>query len=388
MALGTFIHHFGSRTGTAPAPLPPEVLFPPYTGKKSLCLIVKNEQDNIAEYITPVLDLFDEVIVQNTGSTDRTREIAAGLGPKVKVFEGTWHDSFAEARNRALSRASGDWLMWMDADDRIDADNHAKLAALFAELKNENVAYTMKCVCLPDGAGRGETVVDHVRLFRSHPSIRWEYRVHEQILPSVRRLGGEVRWADVAILHTGYQDAALRGRKLQRDLRLLEQELAERPDEPFCLFNLGCILQDLGQHERALKALKRSLERSHKSDSIVRKLYALIAGCHLARGQNLEALAACKEGLQHCPDDAELLYRLGRVQTDLLVLDSFHAYEPLRRSCAAMLSRPDAPSSCTTPPRSPSRARRRGSAGCGRPWRSSWPKGVSVSSSASPTTTA
>ena len=73
---------------------------------------------------------------------------------------------------------------------RIDADNHAKLAALFAELKNENVAYTMKCVCLPDGAGRGETVVDHVRLFRNHPQVCWEYRVHERGHPGRHRHAG------------------------------------------------------------------------------------------------------------------------------------------------------------------------------------------------------
>ena len=358
VARDTFIHHFGSRTfralglnaealltdnfarfrakwgaertrgyglpgqpaGTPPpavASLPVEKLFPPYAGKKSLTLIVKNEEHNIADCLSPLLDLFDEIIVQDTGSTDRTRAVAAALGPKVKVFEGGWNDSFAEARNRALAHASGDWILWVDADDRLDAANRDKLRTLLAGLKNDNAAYALKCVCLPDPVTGATTVVDHVRLFRNHPALRWEYRVHEQILPSVRRLGGEVRFADVAVLHTGYQDPALRRRKLERDLRLLEKNLAEKPDEPFCLFNLGCIYQDLGRFPEALEALRQSLARSAPSDSIVRKLYGLIAGCHQALGQRLEALKACDEGLRVCPDDAELLYRRGVLLTDL-----------------------------------------------------------------------
>src|SRR5205823_11071901 len=102
---------------------------------------------------------------------------------------------------------------WMDADDRLDAGNREKLRTVFANLRDENVAYSMKCVCLPDPVTGTTTVVDHVRLFRNHPEICWRYRVHEQILPAVRRQGGEVRWADVVIHHTGYQDSALRRRK-------------------------------------------------------------------------------------------------------------------------------------------------------------------------------
>src|SRR5262249_3911812 len=139
--------------------------------------------------------LFDETVVVDTGSTDRTREIAAALG--AKVFDFAWCDSFAAARNACLEHASGDWIFWLDADDRLDDANREKLRALLAGLGTHNTAYSMKCVCLPDPVSNSTTVVDHVRLFRNHPRLRWEYRVHEQILPAVRRLGGEVRFADV-----------------------------------------------------------------------------------------------------------------------------------------------------------------------------------------------
>ncbi|HKB40816.1 MAG TPA: tetratricopeptide repeat protein, partial [Gemmataceae bacterium] len=213
--------------------------------------------------------------------------------------------------------------------------NRPKLAALLASLGNENAAYDLKCYCVPDPNNPSGTYVDHIRLFRNHPLIRWEYRVHEQILPAVRSLGGEVRWADVVITHVGYADPALRGRKLQRDLHLLQLNLAEAPEEPFCLFNLGSILQEQGKHAEAIPALRRSLARSGPSDSIVRKLYALIASCHRALGQHKEALATFAEGRSVCPGDAELLFSEARLLTDL---GDFRAAEA---SCLELLaSRP------------------------------------------------
>src|SRR5207248_2969218 len=99
---------------------------------------------------------------------------------------------------------------------------------LFAGLDGP-VAYVMKCRCVPDRPGGAATVVDHVRLFPRRPEVRWEFRVHEQVLPTLRAAGVDVRWADVRIDHVGYADPALRRRKLDRDVRLLRLELADRP---------------------------------------------------------------------------------------------------------------------------------------------------------------
>src|SRR5439155_3684160 len=222
-------------------------------------------------------DLDDEVVVVDPVSTYRTNAVAVRFG--AKVFDFPWCDSFAAARNEGLRHASGDWIFWMDADDRLDEDNRGRLRALLAGLQDDNAAYVMKCLCLPDGSGTA-TLVDHVRLFRNRPDIRWRYRVHEQILPALREQGGAVRWSDVVIHHTGYQDPALRGKKLERDLRLLRLQQEEQPDEPFTLFNLGAVYNELNRPAEALLLLQHSLERSQPTDSIVRKLYALLAQCH------------------------------------------------------------------------------------------------------------
>src|SRR6202035_2408352 len=132
-------------------------------------------------------------------------------------------------------------------------------------------------LCLPDPVSGTATVVDHVRLFPNHPELRWKYRIHEQILGGIRRLGGNVHWSDVIIHHVGYQDMSLRDQKTHRDLRLLHLENEENPDDPFTLFNLGSGYLEQKLPEKALEALQRSLSRSHPGDSIVRKLYSLIA---------------------------------------------------------------------------------------------------------------
>jgi GT2 family glycosyltransferase/Tfp pilus assembly protein PilF len=294
----------------------------------SLCLIVKNEEHNLPACLHSAANLVDEVIVVDTGSTDRTKDVAAGFG--ARVFDFPWVDSFSAARNESLRHATGEWIFWLDADDRVDESNRRKLKELFANLPDQNLAYAMKCVCLADSKSSSGTVVDHVRLFRNYPEIRWRYRVHEQILPAIRARGGQVHAADIAIHHAGYQDVDLRRRKQLRDLRLLHLDQADDPDEPFTLFNLGWAYSELGRPDEALPLLRRSLQRSHPGDSIVRKLFALIMECHRRQGRVREALAACQEGRKFYPDDTQLLFQEALLREE-------HGDLPGAESCLQML---------------------------------------------------
>jgi tetratricopeptide (TPR) repeat protein len=228
------------------------------------------------------------------------------------VFEFAWVDDFAAARNEALGHATGDYAFWLDADDVIEATQRERLRALLdrlGEVADDPAAYVVRCSCDADTGGGGATVVDHVRLFPRRPEIRWAYRVHEQILPALRKAGVPVRWSDVTVRHSGYVDPAVRARKLERDQAILESELARDPSEPFVLFNLGGIALERARWREALEYLRRSLAGSAPADSIVRKLHAMIARAHQALGEHDAALAACAAGLALDPDDAELLFR-------------------------------------------------------------------------------
>src|SRR5205814_87754 len=144
------------------------------------------EEANLSDCLHSARDLVGEVIVVDTGSTDRTREVAAALGAMVHDFP--WVDDFAAARNEALRHATGDWIWWLDADDRVDEENRVRLRALFAGLGEENVGYVMKVRSVVHGGTDAARMLDQVRLFRNHPQIRWQHRIHEQILPAIRRL--------------------------------------------------------------------------------------------------------------------------------------------------------------------------------------------------------
>jgi GT2 family glycosyltransferase len=285
---------------------------PPRT---SLVMMVKNEARNLPACLASVAGLFDEIIIVDTGSTDETREIARRYGAKVIDFR--WVDSFAAARNEGLRHAAGRYVFWMDADDRLDEENRRKLEALLDGLAGEPVAYAMPCLCVSEAGGDTETVVQHVRLFPNLAGLRWNFRVHEQILPGLRALGCPVQFADVMVHHHGYRDPAVQEGKRQRNLRLLLLEQAEQPDHPFTLFNLGCAYHEMRRPAEALPLFERSLARSQPGDSIVRKLHALIAQCLRHLGRTAEALAACRRGRTHYPHDAELAFQEGLARRQL-----------------------------------------------------------------------
>ncbi len=276
--------------------------------KVSLTMIVRNEEQNLPHCLKSAQGLFDEIVIVDTGSSDRTKEVARGFG--ARVFDFTWIRDFAAARNASLSYATGDYAFWLDADDIIEKPQRGKLKALLKTLRTgDEAAYVVRCACDASTPGGGDTVVDHIRLFPLRPDVRWQYRVHEQILLSLRKADIPVRWTDVTVRHTGYADPALRARKLERDTAILREELAARPRDPFVLFNLGNVAIERESWQEALDYLRASLSGSAPQDSITRKLFVLISRAHQMLGNGQAALLACDEGLSFHTEDAELWFR-------------------------------------------------------------------------------
>src|SRR5262249_15334550 len=137
----------------------------------SLAMIVRNEEANIAACLASVAGLLDEIIVVDTGSTDRTIELAHAAGARVVKF--VWVDDFAAARNLSLDQATGDWIFWLDADERLDAETRKRLRRLHGGLRDESAAYLMRQLSRPLDPSGPTTAVDQVRLFRRRPDVRW-----------------------------------------------------------------------------------------------------------------------------------------------------------------------------------------------------------------------
>jgi tetratricopeptide (TPR) repeat protein len=272
----------------------------------SFCMIVRNGEGNLDACLKSVADLADEMIVVDTGSTDRTKEIAISAGAKVLDF--AWQDSFAAARNESLRHANCRWIFWLDADETLDEENRSRLRRLFSGLGQENVGYLMRQFSPLEYAPEAAAYVDQVRLFPAHPEIRWQYRVHEQILLSIRRLGGEICATDIVINHSGFIDPSIQGAKVERNLRLLTIEHDENPNDYFVLFNLGAVAMTQGRLDEAIQFLQRSLTNTHPTDTLVPKIFSLLARCFLQQGKRDDALAWCRRGLAASPGDAELTF--------------------------------------------------------------------------------
>jgi tetratricopeptide (TPR) repeat protein len=278
-------------------------------------MIVRDEALRLATALASIRPWVDEMIVVDTGSTDGTVEIAKQCGAAVHFFP--WCDDFSAARNASLRHARGRWLFWMDADDTIDETNGRNLKELASrEAEPGILGYVMKVSFPGPGPERSTdvTVVDHVKMFRNLPELRFEGRIHEQILPAIRRLGGDVKWTDVVIDHSGY-DYSPEGqaKKRARDLHLLELESAERPNHPFVLFNLGMTYCHMGQDDRAIEALKQCVIVSTPAESHTRKAYALLSAIFFRQRQVEVAWSVCQTGRRLFPEDAELLFREGEL---------------------------------------------------------------------------
>lgn len=281
----------------------------------SLCMIVKNEERVIGQCLKSAQPFFSQIVVVDTGSSDRTKEIAASLG--AEVYEFPWTDSFSEARNESLRYARGKWVFWMDADDTVPFRCGEEIQRVALEAPQEVTAFVVPVQFVEDGPGAG-TRVDHVKLFRNNSRIRFEGRIHEQNLTSIRQVGGEIARCGAVILHSGYDTSdSGQAKKRERDEKLLRLDLEERPDHPFVLFNLGMTDHFCGEHQKAIHWLERSLQVSHPSESHVRKAYALLAGSQKALGFSGEALSTVMRGLLVIGDDPELRFQAGLLLTEM-----------------------------------------------------------------------
>jgi tetratricopeptide (TPR) repeat protein len=270
-------------------------------------MIVKDGSGSLARCLGSVAGLVDDVIVVDTGSSDASMAVAARLGARVVAFP--WSDSFAEARNESLRLAEGEWAFWLDADEWLDAEARAAFRALTERLEGSRCVYFMQQLSDLGGPGGGSVSVSQARLFRNGPEARWRYRVHEQILPACVERGDAPCPTDVVVRHSGYESPELIRLKNERNLRLLEREREENPDDPWVLLQLGRLLRE--RFDAAEPPLRRALNLLPPGDPLSHQIYPLLVQGYRAQGRPAEARQLLREGLSHSPNDTGLLMEAG-----------------------------------------------------------------------------
>ncbi len=268
----------------------------------SVCMIVRNEAELLPDCLASLDGLADEVLVTDTGSTDDTVRIAAEHGASVSSHP--WKDDFSEARNASIRHAKGDWILWVDADERINKADHDRIRRLIGDGRCD--AYAVPIASETPG---GRQITFGHRLFRNRRGFRFSGRIHEQVSPSIERAGGRIRRADFTIAHCGYNLAPERMEaKLRRNLDLLETARREDPADPYVRFTLAQALLKLKETVRAQEELEIAL--GERSDVRMRgslppdtRAAALnnLAQCALARGAPVTALERCRHSMKLAP---------------------------------------------------------------------------------------
>jgi tetratricopeptide (TPR) repeat protein len=241
-------------------------------------MIARNEGKRLAAAIESVTKIADRVVVVDTGSTDDTIEKARSLG--AEVVEYTWKDDFADARNRSLAEARCDWILCLDADECLAPESESGLCKA---LSGEAGAYMVRIESRVDSAAGKVFVNFFPRLFRNLEGVRFEGKVHEQVTPSLERLGVSIEVSGIVIRHTGYalSDSDMKA-KARRNADLLLKDVEEHTDNALTLFHLGEAFSMLERFEEAVKFYDKALAAG-RLDSVVRGALLQNRGTALVR---------------------------------------------------------------------------------------------------------
>ncbi len=282
----------------------------------SLCMIVRDEQEMLPRCLAAIADAVDEIVVVDTGSDDETIEIARSFG--ARVIEHQWTGSFAEARNVSFEAATGDWLMYLDADEVLVPEDAALLRSLTGRTWREAfyLSETNYTGDLQDG-----TAVAHnaLRVFRNRPEYRFEGRVHEQI---AHRLPGylpeRIEATSVRVEHYGYLGVVRDERqKSNRNIELLRLQRAESAPTPFLHYNLGCEYAAAGDDAAALAELERSWELLEAAADRDQHRFAPALASRLVKalrawGRPHAAPERAEDGLERFPGFTDLVLEQAR----------------------------------------------------------------------------
>ncbi|MCX8052609.1 MAG: glycosyltransferase, partial [Armatimonadetes bacterium] len=308
----------------------------------SLCIIARDEEGFLPGCLESARDVVDEIVLVDTGSTDRTLEIARSFGADVYRFE--WNDNYSDARNEAIKHARGDWILFLDADERLDQGSKSKLREAVEKPSADAYELVFYNYCggpvsslstsrdtdektMPEG--QPEIVHRVCRLHRNRPDYRYQGRIHENVVPSIISAGGTVAELDVIVRHYGYQPEVKKQRnKDERYIKLLHKELDEKPGDIYVLSHIGAAYCAKGEFEKALPYLEKLTSVAPTDHAFTPQAFSRLANAYWALGRHEDSLATAENALKKGIVHPEIHYAKGNA---LLALgeyeDAISAFE-------------------------------------------------------------
>jgi len=281
----------------------------------SLCMIVKNEEKNISRCLDSVKHIVDEIIIVDTGSTDRTKEICQSYG--VRLYDFQWNGSFADARNYGLERATGDWILWLDADEEVDKEDACKLRDILY-LDDYDLISIHLINYYGDHIDKDQVFnIAHHRLFRNDIGFKFFNKIHEaldvlKILPKEedqKRIG----MVPIKVHHYGYMDNQVKEKqKYKRNLEMLEQELNQEDYSPWVHYHIASEHYRAGDYQKAFEQVNASiLKFVLEGYTPPALLYKLKYSAMISLGSFEGAWPGIQKAVEMYPDYVDLRFFMG-----------------------------------------------------------------------------
>jgi glycosyltransferase involved in cell wall biosynthesis len=281
-------------------------------------MIVKNEEKNIERALSWGKGVVCEQIVVDTGSTDRTVEMAKRMG--AKVFHFPWIDDFAAAKNHAIDQAKGNWIAFLDADEYFSEKDAKNLKQILTRIDNDPYirqnCFSLRCPCVQlDDQGQVFMLLEQERIFRNLPRIRYQGKIHEYL--TLDRPSSNM--PDLNIMHTGYSQSAYKeGDKAARNVSMLRGELAKNPEDP----NFMCYLGDSLRIDPTQENLNEAAEHYSKALQSDRPIapylkqsaYNFLMLWFLSReGRREEGIELCRKAVAEFPGNPDFHFYYGNI---------------------------------------------------------------------------
>ncbi|MDI6793453.1 MAG: glycosyltransferase [bacterium] len=273
----------------------------------SLCMIVRDEESQLPRCLASIKDLVNEIIVVDTGSKDKTMEIARAFG--ARVYEHPWQNDFSAARNISLSYAQSDWVLILDADEELEKEDISKIRPILMAHKCEGLTFAVYSQ-LP---GSARSKHNSIRLFKTHKGFHYQGIVHNQLI-----IKGLVLATDIRVHHYGYNlDKKQMKKKFERSSCLLKEQLRQHQDDLYARFQLARLYRGHNYPEECIREGLIVLESPGAKEEGA-KATALMTMCDLAAsysklGDYQRGEEYCLQALSQKEDYLEALFTLGNI---------------------------------------------------------------------------
>lgn len=233
-------------------------------------MIAKNEEKNIERCINSYKEIVDEIIVVDTGSADNTIAIAKKLG--AKVFNYNWKDDFAAAKNYALSKAIGDWIIFLDADEYFDEECTKNIKNVLKRIGTKYNCIACQIKNIDKGKNQIINSFLNIRILKKDPNIRYRNPIHESLFKYNGKLNVLALYDEIVIYHTGYS-FDINELKAKRNLKIILEDIKSNGEKPDYYRYLSDCYLSLNQYENAIKYARLHIESEIKTIGYESKMY-------------------------------------------------------------------------------------------------------------------